>query len=503
MQKYTNNVLDSRGAPIVGASIGVQTYVGSFLATIYADPAGTIPLANPMLTDANGMYSFYAVNGRYTVIIDAAGYNTVTISDILLEDIITPTLNSASYNITVGDTGSYAQSYLDSVNFNFLGTFITSDIGINASNGGGINFYNNAEYAGNIGAGAGALSLQISSATGTRIRLSSSGSGTPDAIRFYSASSEKMQLNNLGRFLVGGSLTDNGTDTVQVNGSIGVDSTVIGGQVNVYSSGVRMGHFDAGTLSAFLYGPDSSGSHINLNGSGATPPNALRFYPGGTESVRMLQEGRTIIGQSPTDDGKTTLQILGSASATGSATVPALAIGGPAFSGWNNANFQVIDFAAGVAITANASNGGMNLYNNVYNDGSARYKTTNYAAVFNLAQSNGTALITVYPSGTVGAILPTAAAQIQVLQTGINHIINGVLVATTSAGTLGVVGTVSATNGVIVTPVAFASLPASPVTGQRAMINNSVAAPAFLSTAAGGGSTTVPVFYNGTTWLVG
>lgn len=58
-------------------------------------------------------------------------------------------------------------------------------------------------------------------------------------------------------------------------------------------------------------------------------------------------------------------------------------------------------------------------------------------------------------------------------------------------------------NGTVVAPVAFASLPASPITGQRAMINNSVAAPAFLSTAAGGGATTVPVFYNGTSWLVG
>lgn len=76
-----------------------------------------------------------------------------------------------------------------------------------------------------------------------------------------------------------------------------------------------------------------------------------------------------------------------------------------------------------------------------------------------------------------------------------------VLSVTTSG--LAVTGTVSATNGTIVAPVAFASLPASPVAGQRAMINNSVAAPAFLSAAAGGGATTVPVFYNGSAWLVG
>jgi hypothetical protein len=68
---------------------------------------------------------------------------------------------------------------------------------------------------------------------------------------------------------------------------------------------------------------------------------------------------------------------------------------------------------------------------------------------------------------------------------------------------LTVTGTFSASNGTIVTPVAFASLPSSPVAGQRAMINNSAAAPLFLAVAAGGGAVTVPVFYNGTAWLVG
>lgn len=73
----------------------------------------------------------------------------------------------------------------------------------------------------------------------------------------------------------------------------------------------------------------------------------------------------------------------------------------------------------------------------------------------------------------------------------------------TVQATVDTAGRLSVPNGTVVAPVAFASLPAAPVAGQRAMINNSVAAPAFLSAAAGGGSTTVPVFYNGTAWLVG
>ena len=57
-------------------------------------------------------------------------------------------------------------------------------------------------------------------------------------------------------------------------------------------------------------------------------------------------------------------------------------------------------------------------------------------------------------------------------------------------------------NFVMPTPVPFASLPAG-VTGMRHMVSNNSAAPAFLSAANGSGSTKVPVFHNGTSWLVG
>ena len=84
--------------------------------------------------------------------------------------------------------------------------------------------------------------------------------------------------------------------------------------------------------------------------------------------------------------------------------------------------------------------------------------------------------------------------------TGISRSAAGVVaVGNATAGNAS--GTLSAAN-LLSAPVAFASLPAGSA-GMRAFINNSVAAPAFLSAAAGGGATTVPVFHDGTSWKVG
>lgn len=48
----------------------------------------------------------------------------------------------------------------------------------------------------------------------------------------------------------------------------------------------------------------------------------------------------------------------------------------------------------------------------------------------------------------------------------------------------------------------FATLPASPVQGEKAFITDSPDAPAFMSDAAGGGSAFAPVMYEGTKWIV-
>lgn len=50
--------------------------------------------------------------------------------------------------------------------------------------------------------------------------------------------------------------------------------------------------------------------------------------------------------------------------------------------------------------------------------------------------------------------------------------------------------------------VTFANLPAFPISGQRAFVTDSNTS-IFYATAAAGGANFVPVFYNGTNWIVG
>jgi len=70
--------------PAVGVSVTVTAFGGGAV-TIYSDNGAT-PRANPLTTDANGYFEFYAADGRYTIQISGASITTRTITDILLED---------------------------------------------------------------------------------------------------------------------------------------------------------------------------------------------------------------------------------------------------------------------------------------------------------------------------------------------------------------------------------------------------------------------------------
>lgn len=73
-----------QGKAIPNASVTVRDANGA-TATLYSDNALT-PLANPVTTNLDGEYSYYAANGRYSETIVAAGQTTETVSDLLLHD---------------------------------------------------------------------------------------------------------------------------------------------------------------------------------------------------------------------------------------------------------------------------------------------------------------------------------------------------------------------------------------------------------------------------------
>ena len=84
MERYFDVVTDRRGNSIRGATVTIKDEAGN-VATIYSDD-GVTPQANPMTTNADGEYTFFAANGKYTVQIVAEGYGSEVKSDQILFD---------------------------------------------------------------------------------------------------------------------------------------------------------------------------------------------------------------------------------------------------------------------------------------------------------------------------------------------------------------------------------------------------------------------------------
>ena len=63
--KHIGQLFLDTGAPNSGAQVYV--YSGTALATLYSDSEGIVTLANPVTTSSDGVYWFYADNGRYAI----------------------------------------------------------------------------------------------------------------------------------------------------------------------------------------------------------------------------------------------------------------------------------------------------------------------------------------------------------------------------------------------------------------------------------------------------
>ncbi|MFM6959554.1 MAG: hypothetical protein ACKOW0_00825 [Schleiferiaceae bacterium] len=89
MQQYIDTITAfSNGVmvPLAGASVTVRRAGTGTLATLYSSNSTSSPRANPLTASATGLVSFYAADGRYDLLVSKAGFDTVTITDVLLED---------------------------------------------------------------------------------------------------------------------------------------------------------------------------------------------------------------------------------------------------------------------------------------------------------------------------------------------------------------------------------------------------------------------------------
>ena len=84
MQQFRDVALSPTGRPIQGATVTV-TISGGGAAALYTGNGTGLLGSNVLTTDANGEYTFYAANGRYTLTIAAAGYATTMRDEVLID----------------------------------------------------------------------------------------------------------------------------------------------------------------------------------------------------------------------------------------------------------------------------------------------------------------------------------------------------------------------------------------------------------------------------------
>jgi hypothetical protein len=143
-------------------------------------------------------------------------------------------LSGTPVSFRIGPVGGFTETNLGRVNINALGDGVNETLSINASNGAGVNLYNNAALGAKWTTGAGGLTMNLRSATDTGVTFTATGSSRPDCIRFFSTGIEQARMFSSGRWVFGTSApTDNGVDTLQVTGSVRVSQ---GLQANTLSS---------------------------------------------------------------------------------------------------------------------------------------------------------------------------------------------------------------------------------------------------------------------------
>jgi len=104
MERFFDVVQTRQGVAVSGASVSVYTEAGA-LATIYSDD-GTTTTDNPLTTNSDGEYTFFAANGKYSIEVTASGFTTETVSERVLYD---PADVTAS-GIPIVDGGGYYTS---------------------------------------------------------------------------------------------------------------------------------------------------------------------------------------------------------------------------------------------------------------------------------------------------------------------------------------------------------------------------------------------------------
>jgi hypothetical protein len=102
MQKYQNTLVDLNGNVIAGAQVEVQTSSGAAASLYSSNGSGLLP-SNYVVSDSQGVFYFYAENGRYNLLLTANQFTAEAYSDILLFDPVDAGIVSPLTYGAVGD----------------------------------------------------------------------------------------------------------------------------------------------------------------------------------------------------------------------------------------------------------------------------------------------------------------------------------------------------------------------------------------------------------------
>jgi hypothetical protein len=88
VQKYQDAVVMTNGQPAANVQVTVLNYPSLTVPTIYSDNGVTPYPSNVLTTDSLGNFSFYAPNGHYQLSVSGAGIQSITKSDIIINDML-------------------------------------------------------------------------------------------------------------------------------------------------------------------------------------------------------------------------------------------------------------------------------------------------------------------------------------------------------------------------------------------------------------------------------
>lgn len=124
MQKFRDIVQDNKGNAILGATITVTLNSDGSAATLYSDNSLTSQ-DNPFTASTvDGAYEFYAAANRYNITITKTGFDTESLTDVLIEDGIYWRLLSSE---TAADITDYSYEWGNVKRYGALGDGSTDD----------------------------------------------------------------------------------------------------------------------------------------------------------------------------------------------------------------------------------------------------------------------------------------------------------------------------------------------------------------------------------------